>query len=250
MRGLRWEAAMVDRAVAEGETNWLLGALPPRESRRLLRQLEPIQLSLGQVLHEPGQPIPYVYFPCGGLISLLTPLANDKSVEVGVVGREGMVGLSVFLGGDHAPFRVVVQGEGQALRLPAEALQEAVRSSRPLVDLLLRYVDAFLVQLAQSAACRSLHSVAKRYCYWLLMAHDRLDSDHLPFTQKFMALMLAVRLASVSEAAAALRRAGLIHYSRGGIRILDRPGLEAACCSCYQVIKDRFDRLLASNGMS
>jgi CRP-like cAMP-binding protein len=238
---------MAKPPVDNSGTNWLLNALPAAEARRLLRILEPVALTFGQVLHEPGQMIPYVYFPCGGLISLMTPAGEGKSVEVGVIGREGMVGLPTLLGSGDAPFRAVAQSTGMALRLSAGALQKEVRHSSPLADLLMRYADAFLVQVAQSAACRSLHTVASRYCYWLLMAHDRIGSDQLPFNQKFMALMLAVRLASVTEAAGALRTARLIRYTRGGIHILDRPGLEAACCACYRIIKNRFDRLLVGS---
>ena len=236
---------MTDPQVDNNCTNRLLAALPAAERRRLLRTLEPVSLTAGQVLHEPRQPIPYAYFPCGGLISLLTPLEDDKSVEVGLIGREGMVGLPIFFGGGDAPFRAVVQGTGPAFRLPAKALQKKICRSRPLTDLLLHYADAFLVQVAQTAACRSLHRVARRYCCWLLLAHDRFGSDHLPLTQKLMAMMMAVRLASVTEAAGNLREAGLIRYTRAGIHVLDRPGLEAACCSCYRVIVERFNRLLA-----
>lgn len=236
---------MVTVSEDESRKNWLLAALPSPELRRLLRQLEQVSLDVGDVLYEAGQSISYVYFPCSGLVSLLTPAEDGKEVEIGVVGQEGMIGLAAFLSGEKAPFRAMVQGIGKALRLPADALRKEARRSQRLTDVLMRFVDAFLVQMSQSAACRSLHSVPSRYSYWLLMAHDRIGSDYLPFDQKFLAWMLAVRLASVTQAARAIRKAGLIHYTRGGIHILDRPGLEAVSCPCYRIIRDRLDLLLA-----
>jgi CRP-like cAMP-binding protein len=192
------------------------------------------------VLFEAGQPIHSIYFPDGGLVSVLVPLEGDRVAEVAVVGREGMVGLPVFLGAKTHPHRAVVQVPGSALRLPAEALRPAVRRSSAMAERLLRYVDAFLIQVSLSAVCNCLHPVPKRYCHWLLMAHDRVGSDRLPFTQKFLALMLTVRLATVSEATTALQEAGLIRYRRGEVHILDRPGLEAASCGCYRAIEDYF----------
>lgn len=223
--------------------NRLLAALPRREYRKLAGYLEPVALDHGEMLFAEGQPTRSVYFPVGGLVSLLVPLEGDKVAEVAVVGREGMVGLPVFLGADAHAHRATVQAPGSALRLPADALRAAVRGSPLLAERLLRYADAFLVQVSQSAVCNCLHPVPKRYCRWLLMAQDRLGSDRLPFTQKFLALMLTVRLASVSEATRALERAGLIRYRRGELHILDRPGLEAAACGCYRLIQDYFARL-------
>ena len=234
---------MADASAVPGGANRLLAALPRRDYRRLATGLEPVALNQGEVLFEAGEPIRAVYFPDGGLVSVLVPLGGEKVAEVAVVGREGMVGLPVFLGADAHPHRAIVQAPGSALRLPAEALRAAVRRSPALGERLLRYADAFLVQVSQSAVCNCLHPVPKRYCRWLLMAHDRVGSDRLPFTQKLLALMLTVRLASVSEATGSLERAGLIRYRRGELHILDRPGLEAACCGCYRLIQNYFEHL-------
>jgi CRP-like cAMP-binding protein len=234
---------MSDANVASGGANRLLAALPQRDYRQLAAGLESVPLDHGAVLFEAGEPIRSVYFPDGGLVSILVPLEGEKVAEVAVVGQEGMVGLPVFLGASAHPHRAVVQIGGSAWRLPATALRAAVRRSPALSNRLLRYVDAFLVQVSQSAVCNCLHSLPKRYCRWLLMAHDRLGLDRLPFTQKFLALMLTVRLASVSEATGALERAGLIRYRRGELHILDRPGLEAACCGCYRLIQNYFEHL-------
>jgi CRP-like cAMP-binding protein len=223
--------------------NRLLAALPPRVYRSLAGELEAAALNHGEVLIEAGKAINSVYFPDGGLVSILVPLEGEKVAEVAVVGREGMVGLPVFLGADAYPHRAIVQAPGSAQRLPAKVFRDAARRSPVLSDLLLRYADAFLVQVSQSAVCNCLHSVPKRCSRWLLMAHDRIGSDRLPLTLKFLALMLTVRLASVSEATSALQRAGLIHYRRGELHILDRPGLEAATCRCYRLIQDYFARL-------
>jgi len=234
---------MANTKVAPGGTNRLLAALPRRDYRKLAEDLERVALNHGEALFEAGQRIRSVYFPDGGLVSILVPLEADKVTEVAVVGREGMVGLPVFLGADAHPHRAIVQAPGSALRLPAEALRAAVRSSPALAKQLLRYADAFLVQVSQSAVCNCLHSVPKRYCRWLLMAHDRLGTDRLPLTQKILALMLTVRLASVSEATGTLERAGLIRYRRGELHILDRSGLETAACGCYRLIQDYYAHL-------
>ncbi len=223
--------------------NWVLSALPDRQYRQLLPGLEPVALRRDEILFEVGEPIPHVYFPCGGLVSILAPLERDKVTEVAVVGKEGVVGLPVCLGGSVSTLRAFVQVPGPALRGRAADFRGRILRSPALTERLLRYAEAFLVQVSQSAVCNCLHPVPQRYCRWLLMAQDRVGSDLLPFTQKFLALMLTVRLATVSEATAGLQRAGLIHYRRGELRILDRPGLEAACCPCYRVITDHFGRL-------
>jgi CRP-like cAMP-binding protein len=234
---------MANPIVARSGTNGLLAALPQRDFQKLADDLEPVALNHGDVLFEAGQAIRSVYFLDGGLVSILVPLERNKVAEVAVIGREGIVGLPAFLGADAHPHRAIVQAPGSAMRLSSGTLRAAVRRSPALSERLLRYADAFLVQVSQSAVCNCLHPVPKRYCRWLLMAQDRVGSDQLPFTQKFLALMLTVRLASVSEATGALERAGLIRYRRGELRILDRPGLEAAACDCYWHIQDYFSHL-------
>jgi len=234
---------MADAIVPYGGANRFLASLPRRDYRRLAADLEPASLYPGDVLFEAGEPIASVYFPEGGLVSILFPLEGEKVAEVAIVGREGVVGLPVFLGAGRYPHRALVQVSGPALRLPAEAFRAATRRSPVLTERLLRYTDAFLIQVSRSAVCNCLHPVPKRYCRWLLMAHDRVGSDRLPFTLKFLALMLTVRQASVSEANGALERARLIRYHRGELRILDRAGLEAACCDCYRLIQDYFATL-------
>lgn len=223
--------------------NRLLAALPRRDYRQLAAALEPVDLNPGQVLFEADELIRYVYFLEGGLVSILVPLEVGKVAEVAIVGREGVVGLPAFLGAKAHPHRAVVQARGAAWRMPAGSLRAAVRRSAALDEQMLRYADAFLVEVSQSAVCNCLHSVPKRYCRWLLMSQDRLGLDRLPFTQKFLALVLTVRLATVSEATTTLEQAGLIRHRRGELHVLDRPGLEAAACDCYRIIQDYFSRL-------
>jgi CRP-like cAMP-binding protein len=226
------------KATYEG-ANRLLAALPRRDYRRLAAALEPVALNRGEVLAEAGEAIRSVYFLEGGLVSVLLPLEGKKVAEVAVIGREGMVGLPALLGADSYPHRAVVHVPGSALRLPAKALRDGVRRHPALGEGLLRYAAAFFVQVSQSAVCNCLHRVQQRYCRWLLLAHDRVGSP-LPLTLRYLALMLTVRLASVSEATHALVRARLIRYRRGQLDILDRPGLEAAACTCYRRIQDYF----------
>lgn len=223
--------------------NWALSCLPRGEHELLFPSLELVPLDHLQILHETGQRIPFVYFPCSGVVSLLCKIEENKFGEVAVVGKEGIVGLPVLFGNDLAPNRAQVQSPGQAWRIRSDLFRAKVRLDSSLAVLLLRYADALCVQITQSALCNCLHPLVKRCCRWLLMAHDRVESEHLPFPQKFLALMLAVRLASVSGAARTLQKAGLISYNRGRIRIHDRKGLEAACCGCYRIIQDRFDAL-------
>lgn len=228
-------------------SNHLLATLPPRAYRRLAADLEPATLNHGDILCEADQAIRSIYFPNSGLISMVVPLEGGHRVaEVALVGREGMVGVPVLLGAKTHPHRIVVQAPGTALRLPAAALGPAVHRSPVLLERLLHYADAFMVQISLSAVCNCLHPVPKRYCRWLLMAHDRLGSDRLPFTLKLLSLMLTVRLASISEATSVLERAGLIRYRRGELEILDRPGLEAAACGCYRQIQSYFARAPAA----
>jgi CRP-like cAMP-binding protein len=230
--------------------NRALAALPPKLYRRLAGRLESVVLTPQLVVHEAGEPIRHVYFPESGLVAILARGPGGRATEVAAVGREGYVGLPVLFGGELAPHRTVVQTPGRAWRIAADDLRAETRRSRALSDTLLRYADAFLVQVAQAAVCNGFHTVRHRCCRWLLMAYDRVEADDLPFTQKALATTLAVRVASVSEVTAALREAGLISYRRGQalVRITDRAGLEAASCECYGVIKGRFDLLFAAWG--
>ncbi len=238
------------RSDAPGRTpaNRLLAALPRRAYRRLLPRLEPVSLLFRAVLQEPSRPIPFVYFPSSGVVSVVIPPDGvGDGVEVGLVGREGVIGLPVFLGADSTPARWVVQVPGEALRTPAEEFR-AHAARRPLHDLLLLYANAFLAQVSQSVACNALHPVEERLCRWLLTVHTRVDSDVFPLTHEFLGAMLGVRRASVTEAARGLQEAGLIRYGRGRLEVLDRAGLESAACGCHRAAQAELDRLPGSGG--
>jgi CRP-like cAMP-binding protein len=224
--------------------NRLLARLPGEEHARLLPHLEKVSLPYRQILYEPGAAISHVYFPEGGVFSLITPMASSPSVEMATIGNEGMVGLPVFLGADRMPSGAITQISGEALRMSAETFKQQVKRDSPLHDLLQRYTLALFNLVAQSAACNRVHSIEERCGRWLLMTHDRVEADEFSLTQDFLAQMLGVRRPSVSLVASTLQRAGLIRYRRGRITILDRQGLEAAACECYRVIRDEFDRLL------
>lgn len=223
--------------------NGLLAALPPEEYKRLLPHLEPVSLKLKQVLYGPRELIGHVYFLSSGIVSLLTVLKDDASVEVAMVGNEGMVGLAVFQGVGTTPSKAIVQLAGDAVRMKAEIFIDLVTPGSPLHNLLQRYTYALMAQMAQSIACNRRHCVEERCCRWLLMVHDRVKSDEFPLIQEFMAQMLGVRRASVTEVFGILQKAGLIHHSRGMMTILDRQGLEAGSCECYRIVKDEFDCL-------
>ncbi len=225
--------------------NRLLAALPPREYARLRRHLEPVRLAMGDVLHHPGQPVPHVHFPVSSVLSLLAVLHEGGGVEVGLVGPEGMAGLPLLLGARTSATRCVVQIPGEALRMWAEAFQDKVGPGSPLHNLLLRYTHAFLAQVSQAAACNSKHPVEQRLCRWLLAMQDRAGGDGFPLTHEFLAAMLGVRRASVTEVAQVLRGAGLIRYTRGNVTVLDRPGLEAAACECHAVSQAELARVFA-----
>lgn len=226
--------------------NQLLSALPREEYERLLPNLEFVSLAFKQLLCEPHQPIEYVYFPNNGIISLVTITEDGATVEAATVGNEGMVGVTVLLGAEHAATQMICQVAGDALRMRAGIFKREVTPSSPLYALLLRYTQALISQLSQTVACNRLHSVEERCCRWLLLCQDRVRSNQFALTQELLAQMLGVRRASVSVVAAILQKAGLIRYSRGKIIILDRPGLEAASCECYRVVKAEFDRLLGN----
>lgn len=224
--------------------NRLLLALPNEEYERLLPNLENVSLAFKQVLYEPGEPIEYVYFPNHGVVSLLTSISDSTVAEVGLVGLEGMVGLSVFLGVDTTPLKAIVQVPGDAIRMKADVFRASVNRGVALHVLLLRYTQARIVQISQSAGCNSHHSVEQRCCRWLLMTNERVKSDRFPLTQEFLSQMLGVRRASVTVVAGRLQACGLIRYSRGQMTILDLHGLEQATCSCYMLVKQESDRLL------
>jgi len=226
--------------VAEGGpiANSLLAALPAKDYQGLLAGFELVTLTYGEVLFEPGEPIRHVYFPNDSLVSLLTTIEGHEALEVGLVGREGMIGISLVLGMDVSSVRALVQGAGTAMRMNAARFRRQFRKSLPLQGELYRYAHAMLVQARQTAACNRFHAVAGRLARWLLMTHDRARSDQFLLTQKFLADMLGVRRAGVTNAAGTLQQRKLISYSRGKIRILDRHGLEAASCGCYEAVKN------------
>ncbi|MGR9108830.1 MAG: Crp/Fnr family transcriptional regulator [Gammaproteobacteria bacterium] len=224
--------------------NRLLGALPDEVYERLHPHLENVPLSLGQVIYESGEQLEHIYFPTTCIVSLLYLMENGTSAEIGVVGNEGVVGIALFMGGETTPNRAVVQSAGLTLKLRLGVLKEEFRRGGPFQQLLLRYTQALITQMSQTAVCNRLHTVDQQLCRWLLLSHDRLDSDELTMTQELIANMLGVRREGVTVAAGRLQAAGLIQYHRGHITVLDRPGLEARACECYQVVRDEFERLL------
>ena len=224
----------------------LLADVAVDEYDALCRQLEPVASERDAVLFEPGAPIAAVYFPRTSVCSIVKIMADGRRVEVGTTGFEGMVGLPVFLGAASTPFQCFVQVPGLGWRLDAEAFRRAAAPGTALHSIVQPYAQYMFDQAAQSVACNRLHAVDRRCARWLLMTHDRVHrAERFPLTQEFLALMLGVRRASVSEAAEALQNAGLIRYRRGGIRVLDRPGLEAASCECYGIVRRHFDRVLS-----
>ena len=224
--------------------NHLLAALPAAEYERLAPHLEWIPLLLGETLYEPGGQLQHVYFPTTAIVSLLYVMEDGSSAEIAVVGNEGLVGIALFMGGETTPSRAVVQSAGYGYRLRASALKTEFSLGGNLQHLLLRYTQALITQMAQTAVCNRHHGLEKQLCRWLLLSLDRLDSNELKMTQELIANMLGVRREGVTEAAGKLQAAGLIEYSRGRITVLDRPKLEAQVCECYAVVKREYDRLL------
>jgi len=224
--------------------NHLLAALPEADYERIAPHLELVELKLGQVLYESGSRMRHVYFPTTSIVSLLYVMADGASAEIAVVGNDGIIGISLFMGGESTPSRAVVQSAGESYRLKADLLKEEFNRSGPAMHLLLRYTQALITQMAQTAVCNRHHSVDQQLCRWLLLSLDRLSSNELSMTQELIANMLGVRREGVTEAAGKLQDAGLIRYRRGKITVLDRPGLEARTCECYGVVKAEFDRLL------
>ena len=228
----------------EPEVNRLLARLPPEELERLLPHLGRVSFKLGEVIYESGGQLEHIYFPTTAIISLLYPMENGSSAEMGIAGKEGLVGVALFMGGDSVPNRAVVQSAGAALRMKTKVLQGEFARGGTFQRLLLRYTQALMTQMSQTAVCNRLHAIEQQLCRWLLLSHDRLDSDELVMTQELIANMLGVRREGVTHAARRLQEQGLISYARGRITILDRGGLEAAVCECYRVVKDEYDRLL------
>ena len=226
------------------KANHLLAALPDAEWLRWAPQLEAVELPLGRVLYESGVALTHIYFPTTAIVSLLYVMEDGASAEIAVVGREGLVGVSLFMGGESTPSRAVVQSAGYGFRLRAAALKEEFSNSSPVLHLMLRYTQALITQMAQTAVCNRHHTLDQQLCRWLLLSLDRLDGAELVMTQELIANMLGVRREGVTEAALKLQRAGLISYARGHITALDRAGLEARSCECYAVVKKEYDRLL------
>jgi CRP-like cAMP-binding protein len=224
--------------------NHLLNVLPEPVCARLAPHLELVPLALGKSLYESEGRLNHVYFPVTAIVSLLYVMENGASAEIAVVGNEGIVGIALFMGGETMPNRAVVQCAGHAFRMKGQQLKLEFKRAGSLQHLLLRYTLAMLTQMAQTAVCNRHHSVDQQLCRWLLLSLDRLPSNELNMTQELIANMLGVRREGVTEAAGKLQNAGLIHYSRGRITVLDRPGLEARVCECYNVVRKEFGRLL------
>ena len=224
--------------------NRLLAALPASEQERLFPQLQLRKMSLGDVLYESGSKLSHVYFPTTSIVSLLYVMEDGASAEIAIAGNEGLIGVVLFMGGETTPSRAVVQSAGFAYRLPAVSMKQEFSRGGVMQQLMLRYTQALLTQMAQTAVCNRHHSVDQQLCRWLLMSLDRLPTNELSMTQELIANMLGVRRAGVAEAAGHLQNAGLIRYHRGHITVLDRRKLERRVCECYAVVKNEFDRLL------
>lgn len=224
--------------------NQLLAALPEPDWLRWMPMLEPVNLPLGHVLYESGMALTHVYFPTSAIVSLLYVLEDGASAEIAVVGFEGVVGISLFMGGESTTSRAVVQSAGRGFRLRSALIKEEFNRAGAAMHLLLRYTQALITQMAQTAVCNRHHSLDKQLCRWLLLSLDRLSGSDLVMTQELIANMLGVRREGVTEAALSLQKAGLISYARGHIKVLDRQGLENRTCECYAVVKHEYDRLL------
>src|SRR3984893_4191855 len=228
----------------EARQNHLLAGASDEELARLLPNLQPISLPLGQVLYESGEKMHYVYFPTTAIISLLYIMENGARAEIGVVGNDGLVGIAIFMGGDTTPNRAVVQSAGNTFKMKSEMMKDEFTRGGRFHNLCLRYTQALITQISQTAVCNRLHSVDQQLCRWLLLSHDRVKADELIMTQDVIPVLLGVRREGVTVAAGRLQDAGAISYVRGHIKILDRKKLEETVCECYRVVKDEFDRLL------
>ncbi|HEU4502568.1 MAG TPA: Crp/Fnr family transcriptional regulator [Nitrospira sp.] len=239
---LDWNLIVVNPAALL--QNQLLAALPQADLARISDRIEAVQMPLGHVLYESGDQLQHVYFPTNSIVSLLYVMEDGASAEIAIVGSEGIVGISLFMGGETTPSRAIVQSAGQAFRVSSKLLKTEFHRAGPLQEILLRYTQALITQMAQTAVCNRHHSVEQQLCRWLLMSLDRLGSAELSMTQKLIADMLGVRREGVTEAAGKLQKLGLIEYSRGRIVVLDRAGVERHACECYQVVKKEYERLL------
>jgi CRP-like cAMP-binding protein len=244
MSTARSPSAVRSPAFPPPTANHLLAALPEATYQRLLPSLEGVQLTLGQAVYESGGTQGHVYFPTTSIVSLLYVLADGASAEIAVTGNEGLVGIALFMGGETTPSRAVVQSAGHGYRLRGEVLKKEFETGGALQHLVLRYTQALITQMTQTAVCNRHHAVDQQLCRWLLLSLDRLPGDDLVMTQELIANMLGVRREGVTEAAGKLQEEGLIEYSRGRIRVLDRPRLELRVCECYAVVKKEYDRLL------
>ena len=231
-------------ATSSPKENHLLGALPDSTFQVLLPNLEAVAMPLGQVMYESGSTMTHAYFPTTSIVSLLYVMESGASAEIGVVGNEGVVGISLFMGGGSTPSRAVVQSAGHGFRLQSRIVKDQFDGAGPLMHLFLRYTQALITQMSQTAACNRHHSLDQQLCRWLLLSLDRLPGRNLIMTQELIANMLGVRREGVTEAALKLQRSGLIRYTRGHIEVLDRPRLQERSCECYQVVKTEYDRLL------
>jgi CRP-like cAMP-binding protein len=226
--------------------NALLALLPDDEYNRLLPHLQLVPTPFNAMMYERGQTITHVYFPCSGAHSILATMENGAAVEVGTVGREGLSVVEVLMGSDVANETTVCQVPGESLRMPLAAFRDAIAGDTALRRIALRYLQAYMSQVSQSVACNRLHSLEERFARWVLMSHDRVPGDEFQLTQEYLAIMLGVHRPSVTLVARAFQQAGLIKYNRGTMTILDRPGLEEACCECYGVVRKQFERLLGT----
>ncbi|WP_449285742.1 Crp/Fnr family transcriptional regulator [Marinobacter sp. PE14] len=236
----------MSEASTKPEQNQLLAALSEPAKTRIFPRLKLVELKLGDVIYESGQPIEFVYFPTNCIISLLNVMIDGSSAEISVVGNEGMAGIAVFMGGESTPNRTIVQSEGFAYRMPAAELKTEFNNSSEVRVLTLRYTQALITQMSQTAVCNRHHTIDQQLCRWLLLSLDRLPCSRLNMTQELIANMLGVRREGVTEAAGKLQKLGIIEYQRGHITVLDRPQLEAHSCECYRVVKRETDRLAAS----
>lgn len=237
------------RGIGPPQQNHLLAALPAAEYERLAPHLELVSMPLAEVLYESGKTMRHVYFPTTSIVSLLYVMADGASAEIAIVGNDGILGIALFMGGESTPSRAVVQSAGEGYRLKAQLLKQEFNLSGPMLHLLLRYTQSLITQTAQTAVCNRHHTVDQQLCRWLLLSLDRLQSNELVMTHELIANMLGVRREGVTQAAGKLHALGLIHYSRGRITVLDRPGLAKRSCECYEVVKRETDRLLPHAGM-